>query len=122
MSARGKYADYSVHVGADYPKDVYYEYDHPTPLRLHYGVIRVPSRKEFIVRNFRDATARDRTETERELPKIPITFAAVERRIPRQRMKNGRWFWAWAFGTPAEDPLVQLELEMMIDLGSDVSA
>lgn len=121
MTTRGKYRDYTVRIGADYPKDVFYEYDHPTPLRVHYGVIRVPSKKEFIVRNFHDATARDRAEVERELPEIPYTWAAVERRIPKQRAKSGVWFWAWAFGTPTDDPFVQLELEMMIDLSQGVS-
>lgn len=123
MSAT-KYADYTVRIGDDLERDVYYEYDHPTPLRVHYRAYRIPSRKEFVIRNFTGATEQDRAEAERDVPRIPKMFEWVEHHtdIRRRKSKSGYWFWAWFFGTPSEDPLIQLELEMMIDLDSEVSA
>lgn len=118
MGARHDWDDYTVEIGADKPHQIRYEFDHPNPLRIHYRVYRIPSRKVFLVCNFVGSTGRDRAEVDLHLPQIPAMFASIADRARRIRARDGHWFWTWPFGTPVEDPLVQLELEMMIDQGA----
>ncbi len=120
-----KYDDYTVRVEADLPRDCYYdaaEIDSAITIKISYKVYRIPSRKEFVVRFFRNATDDDRSRLQPD--KTPRCWRAWERQasIARRRHREGHWFWSVAVGHRVDDPLVQLELEMMIDLDSRLEA
>jgi len=119
-----KYGDYSIVLGdEDYPRDCYYRENHrgDALLRVHYRVTRLPSKKEITLRHLRDATPADRERAEAEWGKLRQSFAGWEHIGAVRRGKyaqNPRCaIFVAMCGTPVEDPLVQLELEMMIDQG-----
>lgn len=98
-------------------------------LRLHFRVARTTARpNEFFVSHFADATDADRAnavEWVRSLASIDVTFVKWKALglVERCRWIHDRrsWFEYVYVGTPVDDPLVQLELEMMIDLQSGVT-
>lgn len=121
----GKYRDYDVVVGEDFPRDCHYRDDALDRglLRVHYRVTRLPSQKLITLRHLRDASPTERAAAERKLPHLSDTFALWEART--NAVRRGRYaqntrcaIFVVMCGTPVEDPLVQLELEMMIDQGA----
>lgn len=125
MTAQGKYADYTFRV-EETPSvsKVWYEDRGPNVLRVHYQVFRTPSRREFLLRHFVDATASDRAEAQAMIPKIPRLWERWERdgrARKRRHTTKGYYYWTAPLGTFADDPLVQMELEMMIDLSEGVT-
>ena len=91
-------------------------------LRVHYFVVRVPSRREFVIRHFHDATEEDRANV--ICPsKVARDFELWEAQghAYKYRHSMGHYYWAVAVGRRVDDPLIQLELEMMIDLDSAVT-
>ncbi|MFJ2541875.1 hypothetical protein [Microbacterium sp. NPDC087589] len=120
VKSSAPYADYTVRVGDVLPVDVYYDEGLAgEPLRVHHRVSRTPSRREFVIRPLRGATAADRAELAHELRDIRRVFRRCELARATNRVWNraGRfWLFTIYLGTRIEDPLVQLELEMMIDI------
>lgn len=119
-----KYSDYSIALGdEDFPRDCYYDENKlgTTLLRVHYRVTRLPSTKMITLRHLRDATTADRERAEAKWEKLRQSFAGWENigAVRRGRyVENPRCaIFVAMCGTPVEDPLVQLELEMMIDQG-----
>ncbi|MFS6529718.1 hypothetical protein V8Z69_07570 [Microbacterium aurugineum] len=116
---RGKYSNYTVEVSDERSHlDVWYEDRGPKVLRVHYRVFRIPSKKKFVIKHLANATAADCAEVERLIPSIPRMFANWEDGGPVKKARNrdaGYYFWWVSAGSYVDDPIVQLELEMMID-------
>lgn len=115
-----KYANYTIRVGEDdlNQRVSYREAAAGGLLRVHYRVSRVPSRQEFVLRHCVDATAADRAQAVDRLDRLPSAFANWEKAdvVWRRKARIGGYWFFYAFaGTPVDDPLVQLELEMLID-------
>ncbi|WP_394279835.1 hypothetical protein [Microbacterium sp.] len=130
MSASTRYSDYTATIGSDYTSDCYYEEyvnDPSLTIRVFYTVTRIPSRKEFVIRFLRNATPDDRTLiTKRLLPRVAHFFSKWEGTMPggiaRARVPGATaWQYRITMGKAVNDPLVQLELEMMIDLTREAS-
>lgn len=90
--------------------------------RFTYRAFRIPSQRRFVIRHFHDATAADRAETEEFAPLIGALYNRNRNVVTRYRRNDGTYGFVLIGGTFVDDPLVQLELEMMIDLSSGVSA
>lgn len=128
MSTR--YTTYTARVGRDSTLPVRYEEAVGGGLvRVHYTLNRIPSRREFVIWNRRDATPEDRGRAQALLPGLPSWFALVERESPESIAKlkvsdSGDRVFAFqlAGGRAVDDPLIQLELEMMIECTSEVDA
>lgn len=120
-----QYHGWTVRVGEDMPRQIFYTENRAgiELLRVHYRVSRAPAKRQFVMRHLTGATERDRTEAMAHFRQLPWVFERNERRGAADRVLNraGR-FWVYYMyrGTPVEDPLIQLELEMMIDRGSGV--
>lgn len=120
--AERKYANYTVRIGEDLQRHVTYEESAAGRLmRVHHRISRVPSRQEFVLRHFADATVEDRFDAESRIARIPVTFFNWEQAgvVYRKKAAAGYWFFYARAGRPVNDPLVQLELEMMIDLDAE---
>lgn len=116
---RGKYANYTVEVDdIESASDPWYEDQGSHLLKVHYRVFRIPSKKKLVLRHFAASTAEDRAEAESMLPKLPRAFEIWEG-IGKARRKVHTTKRYVYFTVPAghfvDDPLIQLELEMMID-------
>jgi len=120
-----KYGDYTVEIGADLSTVCRIEATAHELTRIHYCVYRVPSEKKFVIRHHKDATAEDRQRAERGA--INWTrgwweYYCEARARRRRNPTTGVYYWRWPMGTLLDDPLIQLELEMMIDSGSAVKS
>lgn len=114
---------WTVKVGPDAPVDVYYDEAQRTGelLRVHFRLSRSPSRREYILRHLAGSTDADRAEAMKVFPRLYEVFDRCEAVGLAQRWKDrkdGTWYFTMRMGTPVDDPLIQLELEMMIDLTS----
>ncbi len=114
----GKYGHYSLVVNTDHGR-VLVEQDEDTGrwVRYHCRIFRVPSRREFALRHCVDATEHDRRQAEKALMSMPSGgWARFGDRWLRRRSSHGNYYvWSVFVGRYIDDPLVQLELEMMID-------
>lgn len=121
-----------IEVGEDLEQTVYYDENQRGTmlLRMHFRLARVTSRPGvFVVSHFRDATAADRrsaTERVSGMGSPEQTFARWKARgvdVDRVRYSADRrsWMEYVPMGDPVDDPMLQLELEMMIDLHSRVT-
>ncbi len=124
---RSRFYGWTVREGDDLSSKVHYTMNRPGTdlLRVHYRLARVPSRRLFTLRHLRGATHEDRAQARECFHRIPAMFAGLEAKGAARRCLNreGRyWVYSVYLGRPLEDPLVQLELEMMIDLESGVRA
>lgn len=125
MNRPGKYRSYEVVHGEDYPRDCYYTENKigTDLLRVHYRVTRLPSEKRFTLRHLQDASPAERARTEQQIPRLAQLFESwesIDAAIRRPYRGNRRCaLFVVMAGTPVEDPLIQLELEMMIDQGQD---
>lgn len=120
---RGKYADYSVVVRQDSVVSVKYtDGANGGIVRAIYDVARIPSRRQFVISMRADATDADRRHLAATLPGIASLASRAESVHPEHVAKrkiavDGGRIFAFVFtaGLRVDDPLVQLELEMMID-------
>lgn|GEM_PF-3035495 len=120
-----KYASYTLIVDEKPSANkVRYEDRGPDVLRVHFQIYRIPSLREFKLMHFVDATESDRARAEAMIPKIPGLFELWERDgiATKQRHSKGYYYWSLAVGSFVDDPFLQLELEMMIDLNSEMTA
>lgn len=113
------YDDYSVRLCGDGQHEAFYCGDGPNVMRLFYRIIRVPSQQEFRVRLMPGANDKERVWVERHLHQIPDTFAQFEYLTRKQRLASGKYAWSLCCGFYIADPIMQLELEMMIDEGRE---
>ncbi|MBP2378847.1 hypothetical protein JOF42_002342 [Microbacterium phyllosphaerae] len=123
-SHRGKYADYSFEVGNDIARDGWYEHrEGGSVLKIHYRAFRVPSTRKFVIRHYAWATDSERAEAERMLLLLPRIYPTWEAdgRARRRRHAEGHYYWTAPCGSFLDDPLIQLELEMMADQSTGAS-
>ena len=92
--------------------------------RFTVNAIRCPQTKELEVRHRHGCTAEERAKD----LELLVRRAAVDRshRLPGlwsrfKRNSDGKWAYRITLGEFVEDPLIQLELEMMIDLSTGVT-
>lgn len=115
----GKYANYTVKVDdVESVTAPWYEERGSQMLKVHYRVYRIPSKKKLILRHFAGSTAEDRAEAEAVLPRLQRAFEIWENQAKARRRKHstaGYIYFAIPAGHLVDDPLVQLELEMMLD-------
>lgn len=118
-----KYADYTTRIGADGTFTSFVEEYPEGWAKFYYRIYRVPSRKEFVLRMAADANTRERTHAEKVLAQMPS--GAWAKFDPnswlKHRAQEGYWYWKLIGGDNLDDPFVQLELEMMIDLSAGVT-
>lgn len=119
------YTDYKISISDVLSKDSVH-YDAPGHggrlARFTHNLHRIPSEKRFIVNMFHDATEQDRQFAERTLSNHLMLYAQSRDLARRDRRKDGTYVFSIAVGQIVGDPMVQLELEMMIDLSSAVTA
>lgn len=115
----GKYTNYTVEVDdVESTTAPWYEQRGSQMLKVHYRVYRIPSKKKLILRHFAGATPEDRAEAQAILPRLQRAFEIWENQQKGRRRKHptaGYIYFAIPAGHLIDDPLVQLELEMMID-------
>lgn len=117
-----------VTVGADLDQPIYFEgaVDDDGLLRVHYRIERVTGRAGYVVRHFAAASEEDRTEALEIVDRLNLDcgfrYWSAHDVVRRERWceDRRRWVEFVDMGTRVEDPLVQLELEMMIDGGVTV--
>lgn len=123
-AAARRYADYTTVVAEDTDYgSVIDQLDDGTWAKFYYRIFRVPSSKEFTLRMCRDATPREREHAARVLESMPSGGWSKFRPEVwfKRRSPKGYFHWHVFGGEPLEDPLVQLELELMIDLEEAMS-
>lgn len=114
--AETKYQDYTCRIGEDLPGKMFFEEVNGQLVRFYCQFYRVPSRKEFVLRFYAGADVEDRRRGERMLRRMPEWTEFPTETWFKRRHSAGYYFWKLVIGRPVENPLVQLELEMMIDL------
>ncbi len=87
--------------------------------RIHFIVFRVPSAQEFVLRHLANATDEDRRFAERWFAQDDF-WSTIPRDCIRKfgsgdAGKHSYFWWQAKVGRYIDDPLIQLELEMMID-------
>ncbi|WP_100811940.1 MULTISPECIES: hypothetical protein [unclassified Microbacterium] len=116
-----KYRDYTTRIARDATTAAHYVTVDGAAARLHYFIYRVPSRKEFVLRHMAGSTPAERESAERVLALMPDGRWARYR--PKcwfkYRTPAGHYCWRVSLGRFLDDPVVQLELEMMIDRYAD---
>lgn len=117
-----KHDNYTFRVGNDIPRDGWYEQRSAgRVLKIHYRAYRVPSKHEFVIRHYAWSTDTERKEGERMLHILPRIFWLWESdgRAKKRRHQDGHYFWTAPCGSFLDDPLIQLELEMLIENPSE---
>lgn len=115
------YDDYSIEISPKVaPIGVWTEPRGVDVLRVHYRVFRIPSEKRFVVHRFRDANAEDDAYLESSIARgvIAASWRGGEKSgagYRRIRRSNGTYSFRGHFGRLLDDPMMQLELEMMLD-------
>lgn len=96
-------------------------------LRIHYRIERVTGRAGYVLRHFAAASEEDRARALADAGELNLDYGfrlwLANGAVTRVRWSEDRrrWLEFVDMGTRVEDPLVQLELEMMIDLQSGVT-
>ncbi|MEV7768307.1 hypothetical protein [Microbacterium sp. NPDC086615] len=96
-------------------------------IRVHYRIARLSGETGYTLAHFSNATDADRKravenaahygDLDHLFERLDAEGALFRRRFPGDRR---RWLTYGMFGNSIDDPLVQLELEMMIDAGQKV--
>lgn len=116
-----RYDDYSVEITAEISHmTVWHEPCRDKVRRVCFWVHRRPSQKRFIVQLFADANAEDEAFVRESVQtgQIPAFWRAGENTgiaYRRRRRTDGTYEFYRGFGRFPDDPLVQLELEMILD-------
>ena len=119
-----KYRGYTVRLVGDCKQPARYCNDGPRVVRVFYRVVRIPSRRLFQVQLMPGATPQERAWVSRTLHLVPSDFEMYEEAYAlKRRSPSGEfYYWSLVMGFPLDDPMMQLELEMMIDQDQDVHA
>lgn len=122
-----KYHGWVVRIGPDYDEAPIITEDALGRglMRVHCLATRIPSKREFVIRPFAGATPDERAQDLAFAGRIHRDFDRAECAGAVGRVLNREsryWVYVTWPGTPIEDPLIQLELEMMIDLENVVPA
>lgn len=118
---RRKYADYTVEVRPAQNNRVRVAVIDGEVIRLNCRAHRVPALKKFIVYAYIGADAEDISFAERWARALPRgAWAQFPDLWFRRKSNKGKWYWSQEVGRVAPDPLVQLELEQIIDMDSEV--
>ncbi|MEV7875558.1 hypothetical protein [Microbacterium sp. NPDC089188] len=120
---RGPYAGHTVKIDTrESTTSVHYDTATNGALaRFTYRLFRIPSERLLIVRYFHDATMEDRQHAEQALHIQGALFYQNRSEAQRRKRPDGTFVFRIIGGRIVDDPLVQLELEMMIELSSGVS-
>lgn len=120
------YGGYTVYVDpVESKSSVFYTGSAPDAselVRITYRIFRTPSAKRFVLRHFHNATEVDRVFAEKHPREVGLFFRANEHVARRSRRTDGTYTFTIAAGRKVDDPLQQLELEMMIDNVTEVTA
>jgi ABC-type amino acid transport substrate-binding protein len=120
---RQKYSDYDVEIRDAKNNRVAVRVDNGEVIRFYARAHRIPSLKKFVVFVYIGATDEDRQRAERWAATLPAGgWAQFPHAWFKKRSTSGTWFWKQEWGHIAPDPFLQLELELLIDAGSEVSA
>lgn len=114
-----KYAGYTTDVGDDAGTTVVEEVAPGIWARFHCRIYRIPSQRIFRLKHCVDATAEDRDHALRLLARMPdgAWLNVPQAMWFRHKSQRGNFhYWQSFLGRFLDDPLVQLELEMMIDI------
>lgn len=121
-SERKKYADYDVEIREARRSKVRVLVDEGgVVMRIHTVVKRIPSEKKFVVLHLIGRTDEERAFGERYGAALPRGHWARYGKWSKRRRPDGTYYFEQLVGIAAPDPLVQLELELMIDAGSEVN-
>ena len=121
---RSTYSGYEVHISSrSRSVPVRYEPYCSGTLKVVYTVWRVPSQRRFVVAMREGATTEDLAYVLSIRSSIAKRFRLWEENHPRAvrklRRSDGTYCYIASSGPLCDDPCVQLELEMMIDLSTD---
>ncbi|MCS5487397.1 hypothetical protein NY588_09685 [Curtobacterium flaccumfaciens pv. beticola] len=120
---RRKYSDYDVEIRDAQNNHVRIAVEDGEVIRFYARAHRIPSLKKFIVFVYLGATEQDRRRAERWAADLPAGgWAQFPLCWFKRRRPDGSYLWKQETGVVAPDPFAQLELEMMIDAGSEVHA
>jgi hypothetical protein len=120
-----KYSDYSTTVDRAWrTTSVIEEMDDGTYAKFFYRILRIPSRKEFVLRLCPDTTPQEAEYALKTLNSMPDGGWAIfdPEFWFKRRWAAGHYSWHIFGGLRIDDPLIQLELELMIDLTNEVTS
>ncbi|KTS09908.1 hypothetical protein [Microbacterium testaceum] len=120
---RGPYTGYTVKVDTrESTTSVHYDTATNGALaRFSYRLFRIPSERLLVVRYFHDATSDDRQHAERRMHVQGALFYQNRAEAQCRRRPNGTYVFRIIGGRIVDDPLVQLELETIIDCSQAAS-
>lgn len=120
---RKKYADYDVEIRPARKNRVRVAVIDDEVVRLCTRAHRVPAMKKFVVYVYIGADVSDVAFIEKWARNLPRGgWAQFADQWWRRKSQNGHWNYVLEVGRVAPDPFAQLELELMIDAGSEVHA
>lgn len=120
---RKKYSDYDVEIRDAKNNRVAVRVDNGEVVRFYARAHRIPSLKKFVVHVYIGATDEDRRRAELWAATLPTGgWAQFPDLWFKKQSATGTWFFKQEWGSAAPDPFAQLELELMIDAGSEVHA
>jgi hypothetical protein len=119
---RQKYADYDVEIREARKSKVRVVVDGDVVMRVHTVVQRIPSEKKFVVLHLIGRTEKERVFGEHYGALLTRGHWARYGHWFKRRRVNRSYLFEQLVGLTAADPLVQLELEMLIDATSEVRA
>lgn len=120
---RRQYSDYDVEIRPARNNHVRVAVIDGEVVRLCTRAHRVPALKKFVVYVYIGADASDVAFIEKWARCLPRGgWAQFADQWRRRKSQNGRWNYVLEVGRVAPDPFAQLELELMIDATSQVSA
>lgn len=91
-------------------------------MRVHTVVKRIPSEKKFVVLHLIGRTDDERVFGERYGDALTRGHWARYGKWLKRRRPEGTYYFEQMVGVPAPDPFMQLELELMIDATTEVTA
>lgn len=121
---RRKYADYDVVVKDAKTHRVHVTVEDGVVIRWVFEIHRYADSKTFVVFVYPGVTPEERAAIEGAAQQLPRGGWALHADLwfRRKHLTSGRIFFWQKRGGPAPDPFAQLELELMVDMTSEVHA
>lgn len=117
-----RYADYAVKIVESSERSFIIDGSSPhgttNPMRAMYRIERIPSRKRFVVVLFADIDDKHRRQAEQVAARLASGYWAefpARFWFRRKYLNTGRLYFRLHCGSAVEDPLIDLELQMMLD-------